>query len=309
MQISVAPIWRYEPAFSGPKSVIEGAGIDVAWEDRPKVTVDVTQETTTAELMTLAGRALILVNEDGGAYGYGDDGMFEPYISRIAFYSDTAEDHFADLEVMLADDGSATWSFERPAVTVGRILKSHEAGLLPGDPLRAFFILDYQTAGGGGLWDIPAIGFCLQVLQYALTAHGAVSATRDTYTLVKRFREWFVRDVGKRETFKRYKNLFAIPRTTEQVATLLKVPKADVPTICHFLGMKFIDRAWRSVNTPETRERNELLVVMDDAVSWDLDEHFTKRAFAEILGLPVGSRAQGAGPIVNKMTFEQQEGL
>lgn len=288
--------------------MIRRARAKVAWEDRPKVTIDVTPETTTAELMVMAGRALNLKHEDGGRYGYGDDGVFEPHISRIAFYSETSKDHFAELETILDEDGAVQWAFEPTAVKFAQILEAHEQGLLPGDPARVYFTLDHQAAGGG-LWDIAAIGFGLQVLQNALTVHGAVSATRDTYSIVQKFREWFVLDIRARQTLKRYKTIFAVPRTTAQVATLLTVSEDDVPTICHFLGMQFIDRAWRPVNTPQTKEFNELIIVLDDAIEWDLNEHFTKKAFAEILGLPVGSRFKGTDSIIRKMRFEQAEGL
>lgn len=309
MEITVAPLIRYVSAFAGPASIINHASPHLNWENRPKVTVNVTPDTTVATLISEAGRAMQL--EDRADLPPGQPGLLEWQVLRIAFYDDLADNQVAPFDTILGPDGSAQWYFNTYDVTMQQILESRDYGLLRGDPTRVYLILEHSTAGDGSDLDYwVKVIEALPYVQAFLLAHGLVGVSRDTVGLFIALTRRLMQQRGRIDgTLKNYANLFAIPRTTRQLAELLKIPEEDVPVICHFLGMRLIDGAWRPVNRPEDKEYRELVRVIHAVSEWDIADDLRKEAFAKILSHPAGQRAKNVNSTLRALVFEQDEGL
>jgi hypothetical protein len=275
----------------------------VAWEKRERAVLEVPDSTTMAQIVNSAGKSLKIRKRGTSSLDSQRVELSEFYI-RFLFY--VAPSEFARLETILNQDGSAQWMFDRMEVTLAQVHEAKAANLLFGDPSRICLLLDEERGGTGN--GVDYWGGILQLLQSPLLVYGTLSAAKDIFLgaskVVRKCRERWSVSWG---TLKDYKQLFRIPRTTQEVATLLAMPEEDVPAILRFLCIEQTsDGYWRPNNRPSDKELRELVEVIDTLGHWSLSKEITSEVLRRVLGHPVGERARHAEPIVRQVLFETQ---
>ncbi len=226
-----------------PQEVLDGASPDTPWQYRPQVVIEAEPQTLLSDIVDRGAAFLNLVYRSNEWYS---DYLLSSGQRHFVFDGEEFGGRYAKFNVVLVD-GAARWWFDSDASTVQDAIDAHKAGLLLGNPHHIYIVIDEPekpVGNGVDYWlnvieNIPYLKQYLQAAGIVGSLAGGVKGLRKTLSYV---REHLYSAGGSLEG---YGNLFAIPRTTHQVATLLQLPEEDVSSICHFLGMRYIDDAWR----------------------------------------------------------------
>lgn len=305
IEVAAALIGDVEGAL-GPQDVLDAAGSHKPWADRPHVTLQADASTKIGDLVN-QGAALLGLSYPSGRWF--SDQVFSWAFRDYVFDGEDFGHRYAKFDAIL-NDGAAQWWFDSDNATLENAFAASEAGLLLGDPMRLYVVIDEpEKPAGNGVDYWLAVVENLPYLKQYLEAAGIVGSIASG---VKGFGKVFalVRDryYTSGATLGRYRTLFAISRTTAQVAALLNLPESQVPTLCHFLGLQYVDGAWRPDNQPGAKEYGELVQVVDVMSHWQISDAVRTAAFAKILAIPTGSRVQQVDAIVRSLLYQENEG-
>jgi hypothetical protein len=299
MEVEIAPLLRTESAFKGRRGLMKNAGPIVPWDQREKASIKVDTDTKLGEIVDKGARSLGLRVKRNR---YSHIRVKPSELNNGIYFHSAADSTFASLDVILNTDGSAQWLFDPMEVTVGQLEEARRAGLLIGDPARIYLVLDEPPTGmGNGIDYWLGVVETLPYLKDFLAIQGAASSIivtiRGFISVAQKARGRWGKAGG---TIKRFSQLFAIPRTTKQVADHLGIPEEEVPSTLHFLGIRRSpDGYWRPDNEPEGKELRELVLVTDTVGHWHLTPEERSEILRRIIGFPAGERAKHAEPTIN----------
>ncbi len=132
-----------ETPFDVPNAILERSGPSVPWEDRPKVTISASDDDPVQDTIARAMRQFGISTKESKRE------WLEKYPPlRPAFYGG-GDDEPVYLNVLLEEDGSATWFFNARRVTHDQVAASANARLFKGEPGRMYLVLDEPLVEGG----------------------------------------------------------------------------------------------------------------------------------------------------------------
>lgn len=291
----------------GPPEVLETARHDIPWDARPRVTIGANTDTTLHDVLDRGAAELKVRYRTGDWYG---DYQMSWGPRRFVFDGQEFGARYAKFDAALID-GAAQWWFDNDRITLQDANTAREASLLLGNPRHLYVIVDEpeKPAGNGvdyWLGVIESLPYLQEYLQAAGIAGSLASGIKVVRKAVTGIHE---RSLPTGGTLQGYTSLFAVSRTTKQVATLLQLPEEDVPAICHFLGMHFVDGAWRVDNQPGGKEYRELVLVIDAVSHWHVSNSVRAKAFAQILAVRAGERTKQVDAIVRSLLYQENEDI
>ena len=163
----------------------------MAYGDRPQVEVEVSDRTTLAEALEMAAVQLgISVNPSDDWHGEGSKVL--DYCAFVAFYKPEDEEghvlrRWDDLHdiLIVEEDGGLRWRNEASTVSYADLLRTEEAGLLDGEALRPYLILQ-PPAGNGVLVSLAAVYFGYKLLLDLLKGGPAIAENVDLFKRLQR---------------------------------------------------------------------------------------------------------------------------
>jgi hypothetical protein len=155
LQVVVAVVGEAHRVWSDPEGGYGGLRHPEDWQvsyaDRRKVEISVTPSATLGEVLRATSSQI-----GAGSYNTGDKrAVFEP--AFISFYSDERSDDigFLNREITLLDEqGRVRWTWDWLNEPLSELLRAAEAGVLDGDPLRPYLLLQ-PGIGNGIAADFP----------------------------------------------------------------------------------------------------------------------------------------------------------
>ena len=290
----------------GPQDVFDAASSDKPWADRPHVTLQADADTKIGDLVNQGAVRLGLSYPTGTWFS---DNAFSWAVRDFVFDGENFGLRYAKFDAVL--NGSvAQWWFDSDNAKLKDAFLACDAGLLLGDPRHLYVVIDEpEKPAGNGVDYWLAVVENLPYLKQYLEAAGIVGSVASGVKGVGKVFS-LVRDryYTSGATLGRYRTLFAIPRTTAQVAALVDLPESEVPALCHFLGMRHVDGAWRPDNQPSAKEYRELVQVVDAMSHWQTSHAVRMTAFGKILAIPSGSRVKQMDAIVRSLLYQDKQG-
>jgi hypothetical protein len=309
MDIEVAPLVRDTTYLDVPAIVLEASGPEVPWERRPKAVVHVNLDATINTVIEKAAQSFD-VRVRPSQYFERETGVSELIMKEVVFYAGEPDAQIATLALVEAD-GSAYWNIDPNEATFADILAAKDADVFLGDPSRMYLLIDKPLlpVGNGYHYWSEALRALMALHDYVKAVGSEIDAYVEIGGAIYAFSR-VIRHFGLnlRGDINKYAQLFKIPRTSEQVATLLKVPEENVPSIMHFFGFQQTgDGYWRAINEPHRQELVELGAVIDIAGRWYMSEEVLSKGLREILALPAGERSKQADGIFRRLRYEEWE--
>jgi hypothetical protein len=298
------------PMLVGPRQVMRALARELEWQERPRAGVETSPGSPLQDVLEEGARRLGLRVRQSPGW---DSFPLSSVQWRLCFDGGDGPGRVVELEAMLDDYGAALWWFNPLQVTVADAFTAREAGLLDGDPLRAFAVVDEPTAAGGNGLDVwLEVIRGLSEAQRIVVAAGAVAgpwlvlkdSIRAAIWALNKARSAFDRGGDLR----RFSRLFRFPRTTQQAAALLGVGEEHIPDLLRFLGLeRSRDGYWRPSNQPDRKQLAELGSVVDTAAHMHLRAVSLREGLADVLALPPGERAKQAEGIFRRHEFDAVE--
>jgi hypothetical protein len=212
MHDAVAVLTAWLPPFEPP---LDDCGSEMAYHDRPRVTLAVDDDETLAQIYARAV-AELHPRAVPGSEGYTEDPLdvvrwvlfYEP-ADEHGFSPDTKVWEVAENLVVVRSDGRARWNLTAEEITFADLLRSGERGLLRGDPRRPYLTLLLPQGGDAFLAAWTGVLLIWQFAGHLLQARDLIGLWRgirqedvqhtleEGVEVVERYREdWLQRQGG-----------------------------------------------------------------------------------------------------------------
>lgn len=277
-----------------PPELITGFGGLATGDPGPPVRVTVTGDEPLPELM-------LRVASDLAGIPIPDTMIWSMWIELIG-----NEGNRIPWTVMVDNAGQAAWEFNPTDQTVADLLRSLRDRVVGSTREDAIYlVVDAEAGFGGGhsieYWhDLSGVIAVskpyIEALGEAATAWTIVAGLRKVVRRLRR--EWQSRG-GDLEKFD---NLFQVPRTTDQVATLLGCDVREVECVCESLGFS-LDRTgvWRLSDKPSARARRDWVLTLGEISQWHVSAQITKSALHQLSAYPDGRRRENAASVLSAL--------